>query len=50
MKTYYSKKNRPFRLSGTTREDSGVYTTVIKWLDTNEFETFPHKLIEPYLK
>lgn len=45
LKTFYSKNNRPFRLSGITETEC-----IIKWLDTGLFETFPYPKIEPYLK
>lgn len=48
MKTYYSKTKRPFRLSSITNEKQG-WSCVIKWIDTDKFETFPMQTIEPYL-
>jgi len=45
LKTFYSKNNRPFRLSGVTETEC-----IIFWLDTNTFETFEYYKIEPYLK
>ena len=45
FKTFYSKNNRPFRLSGITETEC-----IIKWLDTGLFESFPYPKIEPYLK
>lgn len=45
LKTFYSKNNRPFRLSGINETHA-----TIKWLDTNKFETFEYYKIEPYLK
>lgn len=45
LKTFYSKNNRPFRLSGITETEC-----IIKWLDTGLFESFPYPKIEPYLK
>ena len=45
FKTFYSKNNRPFRLSGIAED-----TVTIKWLDTGLFESFPYPKIEPYLK
>jgi hypothetical protein len=48
MKIYRSRKNRPFRLSKIEKTKSG-YTCVIKWLDTDKFETYPLETIEPYL-
>lgn len=44
LKTFYSKNNRPFRLSGINEKHA-----VIFWLDTNTFETFEYYIIEPYL-
>jgi len=49
MKTYYSKKNRPFRLSKIAKTKYG-WECVIKWIDTDKFETFDFGTIEPYLK
>jgi len=49
MKTYISKKNRPFRLSRIEKTKYG-YEALIKWLDTDKFETFALDTIEPYLK
>jgi len=49
MKTYISKKNRPFRLSSVSKSEYG-WECVIKWLDTQKFETFAFDTIEPYLK
>lgn len=49
MKTYYSKKNRPFRLSRIEKSKYG-WEALIKWLDTDKFETFALDTIEPYLK
>lgn len=45
FKTFYSRNNRPFRLSGITEQDA-----IILWLDTNKFETFAYETIKPYLK
>jgi len=45
FKTFYSKNNRPFRLSGINK----THATIL-WLDTNTFETFEYYKIEPYLK
>lgn len=49
MKTYKSKKNRPFRLSRIEKTKYG-WECLIKWLDTDKFETFSFDIIEPYLK
>jgi hypothetical protein len=49
MKIYRSKQNRPFRLSKIEKEKHG-YSCVIKWMDTEKFETFALQTIEPYLK
>jgi len=49
MKIYISKKNRPFRLSRIEKTKYG-YEALIKWLDTDKFETFALDTIEPYLK
>jgi len=48
MKTYLSKKKRPFRLSAIINGLYG-YECIIKWLDTDKFETFSYDTIEPYL-
>lgn len=45
FKTFYSKNNRPFRLSGINETHATIF-----WLDTLVFETFDYKKIEPYLK
>lgn len=45
FKTFYSRNNRPFRLSGITEHECIIY-----WLDTNRFETFAYLTIKPYLK
>lgn len=45
FKTFYSKNNRPFRLSGIDETHATIF-----WLDTKKFESFPYPKIEPYLK
>lgn len=45
FKTFYSRNNRPFRLSGITERDAIIY-----WLDTEKFETFEYNLIKKFLK
>lgn len=45
LRTFYSKNNRPFRLSGIDETNATIF-----WLDTKKFETFPYTKIEPYLK
>lgn len=48
MKKYLSKKKRPFRLSAIINGQYG-WECVVKWLDTNQFETFALSTVEPYL-
>lgn len=45
LKTFYSRNNRPFRLSGITEHEAIIY-----WLDSLVFETFNYEKIKPYLK
>lgn len=44
LKTFYSKNNCPFILSGINETHATIF-----WLDTNKFETFEYYKIEPYL-
>ena len=46
--TFKSKSGKLFRLSGTTKEKNG-WSTVIYWIESKKFETFPHEVIEKYL-
>lgn len=45
FKTFYSRNNRHFRLSGINETHA-----TIKWLDTNQFEKFEYNKINPYLR
>lgn len=45
FKTFYSRNNRPFRLSGITEHECIVFL-----LDTEKFETFEYLKIKPYLR
>lgn len=45
FKIFYSKNNRPFRLSGINETHATIY-----WLDTLKYETFEYEKIKQYLK
>ena len=48
MRTFKSKSNREFRLSGCEKTPNGYFYTIL-WLDTNKFEVIVDAKIEPYL-
>lgn len=48
VKTFRSKSNRDFRLSGCEKKEND-YEVTIFWLDTLKFEKLPFNKIEPYL-
>jgi len=48
MRTFKSKSNREFRLSGCEKTENGYFYTIF-WFDTQEFETIVDAKIEPYL-
>ena len=48
IKSFKSKSNREFRLSGCEKTQNGYFYTIF-WLDTEKYETIADAIIQPYL-
>jgi hypothetical protein len=48
MRTFKSKSNREFRLSGCEKTPNGYFYTIF-WFDTQKYEVIADTKIEPYL-